>query len=680
MADNIIKVTVSSSTKKNVTVSSANVGTEITASSDTGKFWAQTSKNWAVSETIVDNTDYSSKYYANKAKESANIAQSNVGVCGDIYNSVQEVSQTVFQNIDIKSQEAVTNINNAKTEAVDSINNTKTNIITDIEFVADGEKQEIQGLVDDEKEEIKDLIDTGKEELKESIGDIKILTTLEIGDIGFTQMAIDETKGKRRVLNGQLIIQDQYQQFTNIIKNSVALNPDLACTEEEWQTAVTMSANGVCEKFVIDDEAGTIRLPKYPTYLDLSINGAKSVSVYGSGLGLSFTNGTNNFGSIQFNDKTYGLLFSGPAYGKKVGYDAGQTDKYSPSYTVVGITPDPTKSGLTGSVDTESEQIKGTYFIQVATGAETEDNITNAIELNNPFSLLDYKYSEYELNNLSWLRSQGQYNSKAIYPAVYDLLLKIYNGTETKTGVSVKLSTEDFTDYDFVLNTAEKTFRLPIQVQQKFYSGGDVPVAGSGMALGFTNGSVKAGTALYNQYQMAYQTANYGKAVGSVQSLSNPATANYQTWGVTTDPSKSGLVAKLSQTENTKLMLYFYVGETVQNANLINAGRIEEKITNALAKPHIVETYVNGASWYRVYSDGWCEQGGSLMAKAGTNTSVSLLKEYANTNYQVQLTYNQTETGATNGTQSAVNLKTTTSFAIGSQGGQTAWFAYGYIN
>ncbi len=76
--------------------------------------------------------------------------------------------------------------------------------------------------------------------------------------------------------------------------------------------------------------------------------------------------------------------------------------------------------------------------------------------------MLDYKYSEYELNNLSWLRSNGQYNSKAIYPTVYDLLLKIYNGTETKAGVSVKLNTETFTDYDFVLNTADETFRLPL--------------------------------------------------------------------------------------------------------------------------------------------------------------------------------------------------------------------------
>ena len=106
-------------------------------------------------------------------------------------------------------------------------------------------------------EEIQGKLDEALE-VADNIKDIEIIATLEIGDIGFTQMAIDETKGKRRILNGQLIIQNQYVQFTNIIKNSVALNPSLACTEAEWQTAVTMSTNGVCYKFVIDDEGGTI--------------------------------------------------------------------------------------------------------------------------------------------------------------------------------------------------------------------------------------------------------------------------------------------------------------------------------------------------------------------------------------------------------------------------------------
>lgn len=404
---------------------------------------------------------------------------------------------------------------------------------------------------------------------------------LEIGDVGFTQMAIDESKGKRRILNGQLIIQDQYVQFTNIIKNSVALNPDLACTESEWQTELTMSANGVCYKFVIDDEAGTIRLPKYPEYLDLSINGAKTVSVYGTGKTLGLTNGTKNFtlGDNGVSSNPWPIFITtgfGSNYGTAFTGSGSGTTGIVYDHKTVGVTTNSTKSGLTGSVTTSSEQIKGTYFIQVATGAETEDNIINEIELNNPFSLLDYKYSEYELNNLSWLRSNGQYNSKAIYPAVYDLLLKIYNGVETKAGVSVKLTTETFTEYDFVLNTAEETFRLPIKVKQNFYNN-IAPVVGNGMTLGLTDGT--------NNSAMFYNTAStqrvevsndlYGANVGTNATYSGRL-SNSLGIGVTTNPSKSGIEAKLT---NANLYLYFYVGETVQNANLVNIGRIQETYT-----------------------------------------------------------------------------------------------------
>lgn len=53
--------------------------------------------------------------------------------------------------------------------------------------------------------------------------------------------------------------------------------------------------------------------------------------------------------------------------------------------------------------------------------------------------------------------------------------------------------------------------------------------------------------------------------------------------------------------------------------------------------PHIVETYRNGASWYRIYSDGWCEQGGSFVVSttsqggyAYATATLTFLKPLAN--------------------------------------------------
>ena len=51
---------------------------------------------------------------------------------------------------------------------------------------------------------------------------------------------------------------------------------------------------------------------------------------------------------------------------------------------------------------------------------------------------------------------------------------------------------------------------------------------------------------------------------------------------------------------------------------------------------YVIESYVNGSSWYKVYKSGWCEQGGRL-AYTGNNytTQVAFLKPYRDNNYSL---------------------------------------------
>ena len=158
MADNIIKVNVTSNKQQRVTVSSAQVGTEITASSDTGKFWAQNSKNWAVSENIVDGVDYSSKHYANVSKQNAQNSQSYAEAAQDTYNAFQSQAGEAVEELQTTKTSSIEEITTAKDEAVNNINSTKTTILNDIEFVADGEKEEIRDLANDIKEGAEDII------------------------------------------------------------------------------------------------------------------------------------------------------------------------------------------------------------------------------------------------------------------------------------------------------------------------------------------------------------------------------------------------------------------------------------------------------------------------------------------------------------------------------------------
>lgn len=97
-----------------------------------------------------------------------------------------------------------------------------------------------------------------------------------------------------------------------------------------------------------------------------------------------------------------------------------------------------------------------------------------------------------------------------------------------------------------------------------------------------------------------------------------------------------------------------------------------------------VETYVNGASWYRVYSDRWCEQGGEVtVAVGGATTSVTFLKPFTN-NYT--LTYAPfTDSGYNAGEANFRCLTTSTNkiCIFYNNSGTTAvykWQASGYIN
>ena len=68
-------------------------------------------------------------------------------------------------------------------------------------------------------------------------------------------------------------------------------------------------------------------------------------------------------------------------------------------------------------------------------------------EFNQPFSLLEPKWSDVPLNNPSWLLSNGQINSSENYPSVYELLLNEYNNgtlkSETISGVSISFKQLD---------------------------------------------------------------------------------------------------------------------------------------------------------------------------------------------------------------------------------------------
>ena len=95
----------------------------------------------------------------------------------------------------------------------------------------------------------------------------------------------------------------------------------------------------------------------------------------------------------------------------------------------------------------------------------------------------------------------------------------------------------------------------------------------------------------------------------------------------------------------------------------------------------VTQTYTNGTSWYRVWSDKWCEQGG-ITGSYASGTLITLLKPFANTNYSVMLIPTAHTSDATSYNFHGVpENKTTKQFSAHTNAtfGALCWQACGYI-
>lgn len=113
------------------------------------------------------------------------------------------------------------------------------------------------------------------------------------------------------------------------------------------------------------------------------------------------------------------------------------------------------------------------------------------------------------------------------------------------------------------------------------------------------------------------------------------------------------------------------------NTQLLNA-------IKALTKdfPYIVETYHNSTEWYRVWSDGWCEQGGFVEGTNNNKKVIAFLKQFVDTNYTVVFGSQYTST-ATATPLVETSTKATTGFTMISSNTTTFssyWEAKGYIS
>lgn len=723
----MVKVNTNSNTIK---VNAASAGRASNLSIGTPQsYYDGLAKEWAISDNLVQGIDYSSKYYANIAKSNADSSKANL-------DSVRDAAEEVIAAKD----NALNDISDAKINTLESLIDEGNN---QIELIKE------QGSSYATKEDAKytagngiDITDniisntqtsaewgniTGNIENQEDLVNYvkKYSGGLEVCDIGMS-LYIDETKGLRRWLNGQIVaINQNTQGFLTRLKKIVALYPSLLTTEENWQAAKTLSAFGQVGKFVFNyaEDEETVESVRLPAVVN--VQGLLDLQNLGMTVkaGLPNIEGSMNYASTHNSpfDETSGCIKRKSTI-KNLVSRAGNAD-YSAELTVDASSSNP----IFGASDTvQEEAIQYPYYIQIATGQETEVNITNEIELNNPFFFGMSQYFDVEPNNLSWLKSDGMYKPKSVYPDYYNWISEnvnkgvegfkgqegycfiatdssgyywwvstespvvgasvyrydvgvnsmFFDGTvETLTsngftftsifeGSSYTVTRDSskdtsilhpaawITDYDFVINTSDETFKLPLLdgseclVSDRYI---DLTIQASGtkytaVANGFvffeklntSNTQFVKGTNLSS----GYSDISYGTYSGSTPSIllkvkrGDIFSIDYDAAGVTN--SFRFIYARGNGS------LYYYVGETVQNANLIDAGRMAEFYatkqfaTSASLPSHDYVELTIGApgSTYTAPANGWYELSG--IPTHSTNNNIVLLNTNTKVATQVQ--------------------------------------------
>lgn len=412
-------------------------------------------------------------------------------------------------------------------------------------------------------------------------------SSLPLGTMFFSQGFVDETKGLVIGANGQILANNANTKgFIDWVVESAALNTDFATTEANWQAEVALNPEGICGKYVINygsnNEVVSVRLPKYPDWAVQTLDFTGDVPIMGNGKAIGYTTGTTNF-SLRINSGNVNYAdITTQGYGTVVGTSVGVT-KPTPAGVSVGPTTDPENTGYKGTLSNiKSAKVKGKWYIQIATGQETEVIVNNELEALPDAILFEPKYSATPLYDTGFGLA-GATKTKAIYPDAYNALLIELNpdvavGTTvditdtfsyTKRGLDVKETGDSaITDYSWTVNKTDESFTCPTKAR-----------------VGAVN---EAGTVPV-RFGTGVSTVNVNShPVGGLVATTVPTTGGQYSgigaYGPESGGASSGttLVINLSSA-SSGLNLYFRIANVAQNAALANLGRMEETLPQIAA-------------------------------------------------------------------------------------------------
>lgn len=172
-------------------------------------------------------------------------------------------------------------------------------------------------------------------------------------------------------------------------------------------------------------------------------------------------------------------------------------------------------------------------------------------------------------------------------------------------------------------------------------------IEGQFMINAGTEGGVTVSGSFYDPsiigggYSAGHSTGAENPAVGFNASLSNPIYGNSDT------VQPKAIVGMW-------LVVAFGTMSNVGNQDLadisVGFASIEANVSSVADRRYITETFADGGNWYRVWSDGYIEQGGRLASTGASLQTIQLLKPHCDTDYCVstQMMYTESLAQASN--------------------------------
>lgn len=250
----------------------------------------------------------------------------------------------------------------------------------------------------------------------------------------------------------------------------------------------------------------------------------------------------------------------------------------------------------------------------------------------------------------------------------------------------------------FVYNSTNNTVRLPkitniLQATNDISTLGNITPAGlpniTGTFFGEHQNQNYEFTGAFYQTNIMPKKGLNGSDEDNYQtgfnaSLSNPIYGN----STTVQPQTTKVFYYIVVATETKTDIQVDIDEIVTELNrkadvdLMNAVPTSVFATalNTAGIRTVVETYINGASWYRVWSDGWIEQGGRCnnFESDIRYSNVTYLKPFTNNNYTIVVS--GVKDGMNNSDYGHIYSTTSTGarFNSATQSNPIVWYACGY--